>query len=86
VTRGASATYTVTVTGSGGFAGSVTFSVGGLPPGTTAAFTPTSVAGSGTSTFAVSTTSQTPTGPHSLTIKGTSGGLNHSTKVGLTVN
>jgi hypothetical protein len=86
VTRGASATYTVTVTGSGGFAGSVTFSVGGLPPGTAAAFTPTSVAGSGTSTLTVSTTSQTPTGPHSLTIKGTSGGLNHSTKVGLTVN
>ena len=86
VTHGASTTYTVTVTGSGGFTGNVTLSVGGLPSSTTATFNSTSVTGSGTSTLTVSTTSQTSTGSRSLTIKGTSGSLNHSTSVGLIVN
>jgi hypothetical protein len=86
VTRGSSATYTVTVTGCCGFVGTVTFSVSGLPSGATAAFAPPSVAGGGTSTLTVSTTAQTATGTKSLTIKGTSGGLNHSTRVNLTVN
>jgi uncharacterized membrane protein len=86
VTAGAGASYTATVTGSGGFAGNVAFSISGLPTGATASFNPTSVTGSGSSTVSVSTSSTTPAGTFTLTITGTSGTLVHSTTVTLVVN
>ena len=87
VTAGNPASYTVTVTPSGGFAGTVNFSVTGLPAGATASFSPASVAGSGTSTLTVSTSATaTPAGSSLLTITGTSGTLTHSTTVTLVVN
>lgn len=42
--------------------------------------------GSANSTLTVSTGRRTPIGTYTLTITGASGSLNHSTKVGLTVN
>jgi hypothetical protein len=86
VVQGASTTYTVTVTPSGGFTGTVTFSVSGLPAGATGNFTPASVTTSGSSTLTVTTATTTPTGPYTLTITGSGGGLTRTTTVGLTVN
>src|SRR5581483_3748659 len=47
VAPGGSTSYTVSVSGSGGFSGSVSFSVSGLPAGASGSFSPTSVSGSG---------------------------------------
>ena len=88
VTAGNSASYTATITPSGGFTGSVTLSVSGLPSGATARFSVNPVAGSGNSTLTVNTSSSTPTGSYTLTITGTSASpsLTHSTTVTLVVN
>jgi hypothetical protein len=85
VVQGAGTSYTVTVTPSGGFTGTVTFSVSGLPAGAAATFNPTSVPGSGSSTMSVTTSSSTPTGSYPLTITGTSGTLAHTASVTLVV-
>ena len=76
-TVGASASYTATVTPSGGFTGTVTFSVSGVPSGATSSFSPASVTTSGSSTLTVTSTTTTPTGSYPLTITGTSGSLVH---------
>jgi len=88
VTAGNSASYAATITPSGGFTGSVTLSVSGLPSGATARFSVNPVAGSGNSTLTVNTRSSTPTGSYTLTITGTSTSpsLTHSTTVTLVVN
>jgi len=88
VTAGNSASYTATITPSGGFTGSVTLSVSGLPSGATARFSVNPVAGSGNSTLTVNTSSSTPTGSYTLTVTGTSTSpsLTHSTTVTLVVN
>jgi hypothetical protein len=86
VAQGASTTYTATVTPSGGFTGTVTFSVSGLPAGASGSFNPTSVSGSGTSTLTVLTSATTPAGSYPLTITGTSGTLIHSISVTLVVS
>jgi hypothetical protein len=86
VTAGAGTSYTATVAASGGFTGSVAFSVSGLPTGASASFSPTSVTTSGSSTLSVSTSTTTPAGTYTLTITGTSGTLVHSTTVRLVVN
>ena len=90
VTRGQSAGYTVTVTSTGGFTGAVSLSASGLPSGASAAFSPTSVtltSGSTASTaLTVSTSSTTPIGSVTITIKGVSGKLSETVNAGLTVN
>jgi Putative Ig domain len=84
VTQGSGTSYTVTVTPSGGFTGSVSLGVAGLPTtGVTSSFSPNPTAGS--STLTVTTSSSTPTGTYPLTITGTSGSLTHSTGATLVV-
>jgi serine protease len=83
VARRSSTSYTVTVTPSGGFAGTVTFSVSGLTGGAKASFNPTSVNTSGSSKMTV--TAGNKTGTLTLTITGTSGSLQHTTSVTLIV-
>jgi len=72
VDRGDPASYSVSLTSTNGFNGSVTPTVSGLPASTTAAFAPTSVAlGAGktaTVTFTVATSATTPDGKADLTI------------------
>jgi hypothetical protein len=85
VTRGNSTTYTVTSTAINGFNGTVTFRVRGLPFNSSASFNPGSVTGQGTSTLTVNTNGSTSTGTFSLRIRGTSGGVTHSTTVQLVV-
>jgi hypothetical protein len=84
VTQGTNTSYTVTVTPGGGFAGSVTLSVIGLPSGAAGTFSPNPTAT--TSTFSVTTAASTPAGSYPLTITGTSGTLTHTASVTLVVN
>jgi uncharacterized membrane protein len=85
VNQGATATYTVTQTALGGYTGTATLSVSGLPTGATSTFTPGSLTGSGTSSLVITTSAATPTGSYSLTITGTDGVLTHTTSVTLVV-
>ena len=84
VTRGASVSYVVSVTPLNGFAGSVGLTVTGLPPNTTASFTPASTAT--TSTLTVTTADTTPLTSNSLTVTGVSGAITRMATMTLTVS
>jgi len=90
VARGQSASYTVSITSTGGFTGAVTMSVSGVPSAASASFAPASVtlaAGATTSTtMTVTSTASTPVGSYALTVTGTSGKVSGSVTAGLTVN
>src|SRR5215472_8246609 len=86
VVAGSSTRYTMNVTAMGGFNGTVSFAVTGLPPNATASFSPTTVTGSGSSTLTVTTANSTPAGVSNLTITGTAGTLSHQTTATLTVS
>jgi hypothetical protein len=77
--------FTVTISGTAGFSGAVSFSVTGLPKFANARFSPSSVTGSGTSTMTVSTNKNAVRGTSTLTVTGTSGGLVHSANVTLNI-
>jgi hypothetical protein len=83
VTEGNGAGFNLSLTSSGGFAGSVTLSAGGLPSGASATFSPNPT--SATSAMFVSTSATTPTGTYSLTVTGVSGSLSHTITVTLVV-
>jgi hypothetical protein len=87
IKRGASTTYTTTVTALNGFTGTVNLTVSGCPAKSTCTLSPTSVTvpPSQNSTVSVATTKKTSAGTFTLTINGSSGTLQHSTSVGLTV-
>ena len=85
VLPGGSTSYTATVAAGTGPTGAVAFSVGGLPSGATAAFTPASVNGSGSTTMRVATSLTTPLGTYPLTIIASGGGLVRREAVTLTV-
>jgi uncharacterized repeat protein (TIGR01451 family) len=83
VVQGSSTTYTVTVTPTAGFAGSVAFSVSGLPTGASGSFSPLS--STTTSTLTVTTSPSTPLGNWLPTITGVSGALTRTTAVSLSM-
>jgi hypothetical protein len=83
IVRGGAASYTVTVSPSAGFTGTVTLAVTGLPAGAASTFSPNPTAT--TSTLTVRTTSTTKTGTYTLSISGTAGALAHTTAVTLQV-
>ena len=80
---GTTTTYTITITRTNGFAGSVSLAVSGLASGATASFAPNPAAGS-SSTLTVQTVSGV-RGTFTLTITGTSGSLQHTTTVKLSI-
>jgi hypothetical protein len=84
VSPGSPTTYTVTVTPTGGFNGSVSLTSTGLPAGATGTFSPNPT--TGTSTFSVTTAATTPVGSYPVTITGVNGSLTHSTTVTLVVS
>ena len=90
INKGQSTTYTVTVTPSGGFTGSVALSVSGLQSKASGSFNPSSVnitdASSKSSTLTITTGNRTATGTNTLTITGTGGGKTRTTTVSLTIN
>jgi regulation of enolase protein 1 (concanavalin A-like superfamily)/uncharacterized membrane protein len=85
VPQGSSGTSTITVTSLNGFVGTVSLSAIGLPSGVTAAFTPATIAGAGTSTLTLAATSTATPGGFTVTVTGTSGILTHTAALGLTV-
>ncbi|HET9184455.1 MAG TPA: Ig-like domain-containing protein [Candidatus Angelobacter sp.] len=85
VVIGGSTSYTVTVGAVNGFAGTVTPTISGLPAGTTASFSPATIAEEGTTTLTIVTSGATPAVDASLTISGTSGSDAQSTQVTLSV-
>lgn len=84
---GETRTIPVTVTLTNGAPSNVDLSLSGLPAGTTASFSPTSVAPGSSSTLSITTTSATPIGGASLIITGTSStsSVVHTTGVSLDV-
>jgi subtilisin family serine protease len=85
VLRGGSTSYTVTVSAVGGFAGSVSLSLAGLPSGATASFVPTAPTAPGSSKLTVRAGSRTIRGTFKLTVTGTSGSVTHKATTTLTV-
>lgn len=83
IRRGNSGNATITITPSNGFVGSVNLSVGSLPNGVTAAFSPNPASSSSMLTLTVSRTASR--GSSSLTITGVSGNLTHITNLTLNV-
>jgi hypothetical protein len=85
VASGASTTYTVTTTATGGFTGTIDFAVSGLPSGASGGFNPTSVSGSGSTTLTITTTSGASAGTTTFSVTGTSGALNNAGSTSLTI-
>jgi hypothetical protein len=85
VRAGKAATFAVSTTSMGGFAGNVTLTVTGVPAGATATFAPSPVATPGSSTLTVQTTRATAKGTFTLTITGASGALSRQVTARLTV-
>ena len=83
VTQGTSGTDTIAVADTGGFTGSVAFTVSGLPSGVTASFSPTSSTSSSVLTLTASSTATA--GSFTVTVTGTSGSTTATTTIGLTV-
>lgn len=85
VTRGQTATYSVSVAPTGGFTGSVTLTIAGQPSGSTPTFSVNPVGSGAASTLRVRTTGSTARGTFSLKITGKNGALSHQVTVALTV-
>src|SRR5258708_3656301 len=79
--------YTLKIVAQGGYAGTVSLSVTGLPANSTAVIKPITVTTSGSATLQVRTTTTTPTGPAILTVTGTDSvhSQAHSATVTMTV-
>src|SRR5499426_1490487 len=84
INPGSSGMSTITITRTGGFTGSVAFSVSGLPAGVTPIFNPPSTTGN-SSVLTIPIPSGTPSGSSTVTITGTGGGLTRNTTIALTV-
>jgi subtilase family serine protease len=87
VSPGAGTSYTVTVSPSGGYDGTVDLSVGGLPTGAEGTFNTESITQSGSATLTVTTSAATPTGTYTLTVTGadSTGSPTHSATTTLVV-
>ena len=69
------------MTGSNGFNSPVTFSVSGLPPGLSAAFSPASATSRTTLSLSKSLFALVAPGSYTVTVTGTSGSLSASTRL-----
>jgi hypothetical protein len=84
VKQGTSGSSTITVTPSGGFTGSVTFSNSALPSGVTASFGTNPTTSTSVLTFTASSTATV--GTSTITVTGVSGSLSHTTTISLTIS
>jgi uncharacterized protein with LGFP repeats len=87
VTRGGSASYTVSAAPQNSFSGTLSFAASGLPAYSSATFNPGTLSlGPAASTqLTVATTRNTPTGTRTITVTASGGGNTHSVSVTLTV-
>ena len=85
VQQGNAVTYSINETKLNGFKDAVSLSASGLPAGATAIFSPQILDAKISSTLTVSTSGSTPTGSHSLTVRGTGGGVSRTVNVSLVV-
>jgi hypothetical protein len=85
VTAGLSVSYTVAVSSTGGFAGSVSLSATGLPSLATATFSANPVTAPRSVALTIRTARTTPKGTFTLTITGRSGTISHSAGTKLVV-
>lgn len=84
LSRGNSATTSITVAAPNGLASPVTFTIAGLPSKTSASFDPNPLKSAGTDTLTISADAHGPTGAFTLTITGTdNGGSSASTTLTL---
>jgi trimeric autotransporter adhesin len=86
ITQGGRGTSTITLTDLGGFSGNASLSMSGLPSGVTGSFANGSAAGTQVLTLTASTSAAVTSTPVTITITGTSGTLNASTTIALTIN
>ena len=90
ITRGSSGTYTLTLAPAGGLSGNVSLSCNGAPGSTTCSISSNQVTLNGTNsaqaTVTVTVSKHATVGTYTLTLKGTSGSITHSTTVTLTIN
>jgi serine protease AprX len=84
IVQGASTSYIIGITRSGGLSGAVTLSAGGLPSGATSTFSP-NPSSANSSTLTVKTSATSPPGTFALTIAGVSGSLRHTAKATIIV-
>jgi subtilase family serine protease len=84
VTPGANTSFSVSVGATGGYNGTVSLSLSGLPAGATASFNPASVTGSGSSTLSVQTGTAA-VGSYQLTITGNDGSTSHTATATLSI-
>lgn len=86
VTAGSSVTNTISAALVSGNTQAVTYSVAGLPSGSTASFSSASCSPTCSSTLTISTSGSTPAGTSAIAVAATSGGLTRTTSFNLTVN
>ena len=85
VAQSGAATYTVSVTFTGGFSSSVSLSATPSISGATYSFSPQTLSASGTSKFTISATQTVKGGYYQVTVTGTGGGMSHSAFISFTV-
>ncbi len=87
ISPGNSGNSTITTAISGGFNSAISLSATGEPSRVTVSFSPSSIRapGSGSSTMTVTVNRRARAGTYNITVKGTGGGLSHTTTVTLTI-
>jgi subtilisin family serine protease len=84
-TQGKAGAYTVATQSLLGFSGTATLSVSGLPPGTTAAFSRSSVTVGASTTLTVTPATTTPVGTYTINVTATNSGRSHTASASLVV-
>ena len=85
VAAGRSITYSIDVVALNGFQGAVDLTIGNLPAGMTAQFSPSRITNQGRSTLTITTASTLPADSYPLTVRATSSGQERTTEITLLV-